>query len=161
MSDKAYCHEIGAGALRFNPALASGPAEPGLRFASSGLHRLLGRLNKDSSAALPSGRPSQGGRPAAEFGREFPFGHRTSGGARPCLAPLSQRQGHAMKLNAAQLERTATQLQAEPIPDDHPLIPRLNQMFGDHTPSSIVTGLTSWNPRPPNWRPTAPGWGWW
>jgi hypothetical protein len=60
-----------------------------------------------------------------------------------------------MKLNAAQLERTATQLQAEPIPDDHPLIPRLNQMFGDHT------YFLDRNPRLPSWRPTAPGWGWW
>jgi len=38
-----------------------------------------------------------------------------------------------MKLNAAQLERTTTQLQAEVIPEDHPLIPQLNRMFGDHT----------------------------
>jgi hypothetical protein len=32
-----------------------------------------------------------------------------------------------MKLNAAQLEERATsQLQAEPIPEDHPLIPQLS-----------------------------------
>jgi hypothetical protein len=65
-----------------------------------------------------------------------------------------------MKLNAAQLERTATQLQAEPIPDDHPLIPRLNQMFGDHTSfldsnglnigMGVVVNLANWtNSNPP------------
>jgi hypothetical protein len=46
-----------------------------------------------------------------------------------------------MKLNAAQLERTATQLQAEPIPEDHPLIPQLNKIFGDHTYSPASNGL--------------------
>jgi hypothetical protein len=38
-----------------------------------------------------------------------------------------------MKLNAAQLERTLGQIEARPIPDDHPLIPQLNDLFGEHT----------------------------
>lgn len=38
-----------------------------------------------------------------------------------------------MRLSAAQLEMAASQLNAEAIPDDHPLIPKLNQLFGDHT----------------------------
>ena len=38
-----------------------------------------------------------------------------------------------MKLNSAQLERTLNQLEAEAIPDDHPLIQRLNDLFGEHT----------------------------
>ena len=59
-----------------------------------------------------------------------------------------------MKLNAAQLERTAAQLQAEPIPEDHPLIPNSTKCSAITPTSSIVTGLTSWNPRPPNWRLT-------
>jgi len=59
-----------------------------------------------------------------------------------------------MKLNAAQLERTTTQLQAEVIPDDHPLIPRLNRMFGDHT--YLLDSML-----PPNWRRTPPAWGSW
>jgi hypothetical protein len=38
-----------------------------------------------------------------------------------------------MKLNTAQLERTVSQLQAQALPDDHPLIPQLNRLYGDHT----------------------------
>ena len=44
-----------------------------------------------------------------------------------------------MKLNSAQLERTLGQFEARPIPDDHPLIPQLNDLFGEHTFS------TSWS----------------
>ena len=38
-----------------------------------------------------------------------------------------------MKLNSAQLERTLGQFEARPIPDDHPVIPQLNDLFGEHT----------------------------
>lgn len=38
-----------------------------------------------------------------------------------------------MKLNSAQIEQTLDQLDAEPIPTDHPLMPRLEGLFGDHT----------------------------
>lgn len=38
-----------------------------------------------------------------------------------------------MKLNPAQIERTLHQFQAEAIPADHPLVPQLTRMFGDHT----------------------------
>jgi hypothetical protein len=38
-----------------------------------------------------------------------------------------------MKLSSAQLERTLSQFEAQAIPDDHPLVPRLNELFGDHT----------------------------
>jgi hypothetical protein len=38
-----------------------------------------------------------------------------------------------MRLSAAQVEKAETQLHAEAIPEDHPLIPKLNQLFGDHT----------------------------
>jgi hypothetical protein len=38
-----------------------------------------------------------------------------------------------MKLNSAQVEQTLTQFKAEVIPDDHPLVPKLNEVFGDHT----------------------------
>lgn len=38
-----------------------------------------------------------------------------------------------MRLSAAQVEMAATQLNAEAIPENHPLIPKLNQLFGDHT----------------------------
>jgi len=38
-----------------------------------------------------------------------------------------------MKLNSAQVEQTLTQFEANVIPDDHPLVPKLNELFGDHT----------------------------
>jgi hypothetical protein len=38
-----------------------------------------------------------------------------------------------MRLSAAQVELAETQLEAEAIPENHPLIPKLNQLFGDHT----------------------------
>jgi hypothetical protein len=38
-----------------------------------------------------------------------------------------------MKLTSAQVERTLAQFQAEAIPDDHPVVPQLNDLFGEHT----------------------------
>jgi hypothetical protein len=38
-----------------------------------------------------------------------------------------------MKLNTAQVARTERQLEIEVLPDDHPLVPQLNRIFGDHT----------------------------
>jgi hypothetical protein len=38
-----------------------------------------------------------------------------------------------MKLTSAQIERTLTQFRGEAIPDDHPVIPQLNDLFGEHT----------------------------
>jgi hypothetical protein len=43
------------------------------------------------------------------------------------------RKGCAMKLNSAQVERTLSQLQGEAIPDNHPVVPQLNNIFGEHT----------------------------
>ncbi len=38
-----------------------------------------------------------------------------------------------MKLNSTQVEQTLTQFEAQVIPEDHPLVPQLNELFGDHT----------------------------
>ena len=38
-----------------------------------------------------------------------------------------------MKLNSAQVERTLAQFEALVIPEDHPLVPKLNELYGDHT----------------------------
>jgi hypothetical protein len=38
-----------------------------------------------------------------------------------------------MKLTSAQVERTLTQFQGEVIPDNHPVVPQLNSLFGEHT----------------------------
>jgi hypothetical protein len=47
----------------------------------------------------------------------------------------------AMKLNSTQLKQTLAQFEAQPIPDDHPLVPKLNELFGDHTFLLDVHGL--------------------
>lgn len=38
-----------------------------------------------------------------------------------------------MKMNSAQIEKTLHQFQAEAIPREHPMMPQLEQLFGDHT----------------------------
>ncbi len=38
-----------------------------------------------------------------------------------------------MKLNSAQIERTLHQFEAEAIPAEHPVVPNLERLFGDHT----------------------------
>jgi len=40
---------------------------------------------------------------------------------------------YAMKLTPTQVERTLSQFEAQAIPDDHPAVPQLNELFGDHT----------------------------
>ena len=62
-----------------------------------------------------------------------------------------------MKLNSAQLERTLGQFEAQAIPDDHPVIPQLNDLFGEHTffldrtrsSSTAMGSISSSRPRPP------------
>ena len=49
-----------------------------------------------------------------------------------------------MKLTSAQVERTLGQFEAEAIPDDHPVVPQLNDLFGEHT-TSTATGSISWS----------------
>jgi hypothetical protein len=46
-----------------------------------------------------------------------------------------------MRLTSEQVERTLTQIDAQPIPEDHPVIARLNEVFGDHTFFVDVNGL--------------------
>jgi hypothetical protein len=49
----------------------------------------------------------------------------------PSGAEIKKEQ--AMKLNSAQLKRTLSQFDAEVLPDDHPAVSQLNNLFGDHT----------------------------
>src|SRR5215831_16826242 len=43
------------------------------------------------------------------------------------------RKECAMKLTSAQVERMLGQIEARAIPDDHPVVPQLNDLFGEHT----------------------------
>jgi hypothetical protein len=38
-----------------------------------------------------------------------------------------------MKMSSALIERTLSQFDAQPIPDNHPAVGQLNNLFGDHT----------------------------
>ena len=46
-----------------------------------------------------------------------------------------------MKLNSALVERTLTQFEAQAIPEEHPVVPQLNSLFGDHTFFLDANGL--------------------
>ena len=38
-----------------------------------------------------------------------------------------------MKLNATQVQQTMRQLDAQVLPEEHPAVPQLNSLFGEHT----------------------------
>jgi hypothetical protein len=66
------------------------------------------------------------------------FCQQTSGTHVPEDRPVTvlstrERMECVMKLNSAQVEQTLTQFEARVIPDDHPLVAELNELFGDHT----------------------------
>jgi hypothetical protein len=44
-----------------------------------------------------------------------------------------QAMERAMKLNSEQIDQTMNQFPAQAIPESHPLVPQLSQLFGDHT----------------------------
>jgi hypothetical protein len=47
-----------------------------------------------------------------------------------------------MKLNSQLVERTLSQIPAAVIPDDHPMLPALKGLFGDHTFFVDASGLS-------------------
>lgn len=51
-----------------------------------------------------------------------------------------------MKLNSAQVERTMSQFEVQALPDNHPAIPELNELFGEHTFLLDSTGLNILEP---------------
>ena len=38
-----------------------------------------------------------------------------------------------MRLTSTEVERTLSQFEAEAIPENHPVVPQLYELFGDHT----------------------------
>ena len=46
-----------------------------------------------------------------------------------------------MKLTSTQVERTLTQFESEAIPEDHPIVPQLSRLFGEHTFFLATNGL--------------------
>ena len=55
-----------------------------------------------------------------------------------------------MKLNSELVERTINQMDADPIPEQHPAMPQLNQVFGEHTFFVDTSGLHIVEPGEPN-----------
>lgn len=46
-----------------------------------------------------------------------------------------------MRLSPMRVEQTLTQFEAQPIPDDHPVLSQLKDLFGDHTFFLAANGL--------------------
>jgi hypothetical protein len=70
----------------------------------------------------------------------------TLGFAERRYAATLEQEEDAMKLNTAQVKRTVSQLQIEALPEDHPLVPQLNRIFGDHTYFLDGSGLNILEP---------------
>jgi hypothetical protein len=56
-------------------------------------------------------------------------------------ADWRKEQEQPMKLNSAQVKQTLSQFDAEVLPDDHPAVTQLNNLFGNHTFFLDGTGL--------------------
>lgn len=54
-----------------------------------------------------------------------------------------------MKLTAALVDKTLNQFEAQAIPDNHPAVPQLNDIFGDHTFFLDASGLHVVEPADP------------
>jgi hypothetical protein len=59
-----------------------------------------------------------------------------------------QKKDMPMKLKPATVERTLAQFPAQAIPADHPAVPQLNSLFGDHTFFLDSKGLSILEPAP-------------
>jgi hypothetical protein len=51
-----------------------------------------------------------------------------------------------MKLTSAQVERALSQFEAQALPDSHPAVPKLSELFGDHTFFVDAKGLNVMEP---------------
>jgi hypothetical protein len=54
-----------------------------------------------------------------------------------------------MKLNATQLKQTLNQMDAQVLPEDHPAVGQLSNLFGDHTFFLDESGLKVLEPTEP------------
>jgi hypothetical protein len=54
-----------------------------------------------------------------------------------------------MRLTSSQVERALNQFDAQAIPDDHPVLPQLSELFGDHTFFLNTEGLNVVEPAEP------------
>ena len=47
--------------------------------------------------------------------------------------PNSNRKELVMRLSPARVEQTLSQFEAQVLPDNHPSMPKIREMWGDHT----------------------------
>jgi len=52
---------------------------------------------------------------------------------RGSLSQSTDQRGAGLRLSPALVEKTLSQFEAQAIPENHPAIPELNRLFGDHT----------------------------
>jgi len=64
------------------------------------------------------------------------------------MKPETTETEQRMKLTSAQVKQTITQLGAQVLPDEHPAVPQLNSMFGEHTFFVDESGLKVLEPTP-------------
>jgi hypothetical protein len=60
---------------------------------------------------------------------------------------MTETEPH-MKLTSEQVKQTINQLGAQVLPDEHPAMPQLNSMFGEHTFFVDESGLKVLEPTP-------------
>jgi hypothetical protein len=72
--------------------------------------------------------------PAGHFDRKAGKALSKLSGLKAGPTQMGQRkEEYAMKLNATQVKQTLSQYDAQVLPDDHPAVTQLNDLFGDHT----------------------------
>jgi hypothetical protein len=49
------------------------------------------------------------------------------------VARTCEQGSEPVKLTSEQIERTLSQFEAKALPNNHPVVPRLTELFGDHT----------------------------
>jgi|SRR5271169_1830110 hypothetical protein len=54
-----------------------------------------------------------------------------------------------MKMDPALVERTSRQFDAEVLSEDHPAVPQLSELFGEHTFFLDISGLSTLEPAEP------------
>ncbi len=77
-----------------------------------------------------------------ELGRRAGVGRDRQPHAAPAGSVPARWMEDAMKLNSALIDRTLTQFEAQALPDDHPAVSELSELFGDHTFFLDVEGLS-------------------
>lgn len=83
-------------------------------------------------------------------GRENSAARDPRTGVRQAIVAQSpdQRKDQAMKLDGAQLKHVEDQLGVEAVPDENPAMPKLQEVFGDHSFFVDAAGLNIVEPKP-------------